>query len=227
MSTLSIIGSVIGLGVTGLDPVAPFVVMPALVAGARRRTVVLFFVTAGVFTIATGLVLGESVQFLSSWLDTVTIPSTVRLAGQALVAASLGCWAVYRFIHRRDEPSGKMSALVRGPVMMVLIGAAWGVSSTADPSFLTLATIDSQNDDLASSLAIFMGWFLISQAPLGCLLLALMAGRESAPVQRVLAGIQRLAAPTALLLTAALAGASVLLAMNTVTFLAEGSFWPV
>lgn len=227
MNTLSIFGSVVGLGVAGLDPVAPFVVMPALAAGARRRTVFLFIITAGVFTIATGLALGESVQFLRSWLEKLTIPTSVRLAAQTLLAVGLGCWAAYRFAHRRDTPSGRMASLVRGPVMMVLLGALWGISSTGDPSFLALATIDSQNNDLATSLAIFTGWFLVSQAPLGCLLLALLAGRDSAPVQRALGMIQRLAAPTAMILTAALAAAAVLLAVNTATFLSEGSFWPV
>lgn len=227
MTTLSILGSVVGLGVAGLDPVAPFVVMPALAAGVRRRTVLLFFVTIGVFTLATGLALGSSVQFLTSWLETLIIPTSVRLVGQALAAVGLGAWAAYRFAHRRETSSGKKTSLIRGPVMMILLGALWGVSSTADPSFLALATIDSQNDDLVASLAIFAGWILVSQLPLGCLMLALMAGRDSAPVQRALGMIQRLAAPAAMILTAALAVASVLLVVNIATFLTEGSFWPV
>ena len=56
-----------------------------------------------------------------------------------------------------------------------------------DPSFLALSAIDSHNDNLLVSVVLFLGWFVVSQASLCAVVLALAAGRDCAPVRRSLA----------------------------------------
>lgn len=227
MNAIEIAGSVLGLGLAGLDPVGALMVVPALAAGARRRIVMLFFGTAAFFTIATGLVLGESVQYLTIWLESLTIPGTARLVAQVIVAAVLGWWAVHRWSHRKDSrPEKKRSVLAR-PVAMSLAGTFWGFSAVTDPSFLALAAIDSRIENMLVSVAVFAGWFVVSQAPLCAVVLTLAAGRDSKPVRYSLTLAQRLAAPTAVILTLLLVASSVLLFLNAVTYLSGGAFWPV
>lgn len=227
MNAWAITGSVVGLGIAGLDPLGALMVVPALAAKARRRVVMLFFTTAAFFTIATGLVLGESVRHLTAWLENLTVPAPVRLAVQLVAAAGLGWWAAHRWVHRKDPKQEKGRSVLAGPVAMSLAGTFWGVSAVTDPSFLALAAIDSRIENLLVSVAIFAGWFVVSQAPLCAVVLALAAGRDSAPVRRSLALAQRLAAPTAVILTFLLAATAGFLILNAVTYLTGGAFWPV
>ncbi|WP_431710741.1 hypothetical protein [Glutamicibacter uratoxydans] len=188
MNAWAITGSVVGLGIAGLDPLGALMVMPAVMAGVRRHVVMLFFTTAAFFTIATGVLLGESVQYVVSWLENLTVPVSVRLAVQIVTAAGLGWWAIYRWIHRKDPKQEKKSKTVLvGPMAMSLAGTFWGVSAVTDPSFLALAAIDSRIGNLLVSVALYLGWFVVSQAPLCAVVLALAAGRDSAPVRRSLA----------------------------------------
>lgn len=227
MNALKIAGSVLGLGLAGLDPVGALMVVPALAAGARRRIVMLFFGTAAFFTITTGLVLGESVQYLTTWLEALAIPGPVRLVIQVVVAAGLGWWAVDRWSHRKDSKPEKKRSVLAGPVAMSLAGTFWGLSAVTDPSFLALAAIDSRIENLLVSVAVFTGWFVVSQAPLCAVVLTLAAGRDSTPVRYSLALAQRLATPTAVILTLLLAVSSVLLLLNACTYLSGGAFWPI
>ncbi|HLS92056.1 MAG TPA: hypothetical protein VK015_00915 [Microbacterium sp.] len=227
MNPLAVVGSVIGLGVAGLDPVGALMVIPAIAAGARRRVVMAFFLTSAVVTVATGLILGESVQLLTRWLADLTIPDPVRLLAQLVAAAALGWWAVHRFNHRNDPEDDKKKSALGGAVGMTLLGAFWGVSAVTDPSFLALAAIDSQIDSVLASVAVYVGWFVVSQAPLCVVVLTLAAGRNSAPVQRAIAFARRLAKPTDAILTALLALAALLLVLNAATLAVAGAFWPI
>lgn len=69
-----------------------------------------------------------------------------------------------------------------------------------DPSFLALVAIDSRIESLLTSVAVFTSWVLVSHIPLSLVMLALPAGRDSAPVRRAIVLAQHLAAPTAVIL---------------------------
>ena len=225
MSALAVIGSVVGLGIAGLDPIGALMVVPALAARAKRRVVMLFFGMAALVTVATGLVLGESVQYVTAWIENLSVPVVARMAVQVVLAVALGWWAVYRWVRRKDPKSEKKS-LLTGPTAMSLAGAFWGISAVTDPSFLALAVIDSRISSLLASVLVFTGWFLVSQAPLCVVVLALAAGRNSLPVRRALALAQRLAGPTKILMTLLIALAAACFAASTVIYLLTGAFWP-
>ncbi|MEU2199221.1 hypothetical protein [Isoptericola sp. NPDC019482] len=228
MSTLAVVGSVFGLGVAGLDPFGALLVVPALAAGARRRVVLLFFATAWLTTVLTGLVLGESVQHVVAWLrDALSVPDPVRLVAQLVAAAGLGVWAARRWVRRHDPAPERKRSVLAGPVAMSLAGIFWGVSALSDPTFYALATVGASAPSLLAGAAVFTGWFLVSQAPLCLVVLALAAGKDSPPVRRAVALARRTARPAADVLTALLAATAVLLAANAATFVSGGAYWPV
>lgn len=228
MNPLAAIGGVVGFGVAGLDPLGALMVVPALAAGARRRVVLLFFGTAWLTTVLTGIVLGESVQHVAAWLrNLLTVPDPVRLTVQLVLATGLGLWAAHRWAHRNDpKPEKTKKPRLAGPVGMSLMGIFWGVTALTDPSFYGVATISTSMSSIVAVTAVFTGWFLISQAPLCLVVLALAAGRDSRPVQRALGFARRTARPAAYVMTALLAAASLFLLVNGSTYLATGTYWP-
>lgn len=228
MNPLAAIGGIVGFGAAGLDPFGALVVVPALAHGARRRVVLLFFGMAWIATVLTGLVLGESVQHVVAWLrDLLDVPDPMRLTVQLVLAAGLGLWAARRWAHRNDtKPEKTKKPMLAGPVGMSLMGIFWGVSALTDPSFYGVATISATMPSLLAAAAVFTGWFLISQAPLCLVVLALAAGKDSRPVQRAVALARRVARPTSYVMTALLAAASLLLLVNGLTYLVAGTFQP-
>lgn len=227
MNPGALIASVIGLGAAGLDPVGALLVVSALAAGARRRDVMLFFATSALFTIAAGVLLGETVQFVIDWVGGLAVPDGVRLTVELAGAATLGWWAAHRWRHRSDpRPIKKKRSVLAGPFAMALAGAGWGITAVTDPSFLALIAVDSRVENLLVSTAVFTGWFLISQAPLCAIVLALGAGRDSPLVARALAMTQKLVAPAAVFLTVLLALTSLLLAVDSASYVLSGQFWP-
>ncbi|GGU43576.1 hypothetical protein [Nocardioides albus] len=228
MTPLAAIGGIVGFGVAGLDPFGALVVVPALAAGARRRIILLFFGTAWLATVLTGMVLGESVQHVAAWLrNLLLVPDPVRLTVQLVLAAGLGLWAAYRWAHRDDtKPEKTKRPKLAGPVGMSLMGTFWGVSALTDPSFYGVATISASMQSMLAVAAVFTGWFLISQAPLCLVMLTLAAGRDSRPVQRAVSFARRTARPAAYVMTALLAAGSIFLVVNGVAYLATGTYWP-
>lgn len=227
MNPLAAIGGIIGFGIAGLDPFGALVVVPALSVGVRRRVILLFFGTAWLTTVLTGIALGESVQHVAAWLrDLFTVPEPVRLTVQLVVAAGLGLWAAHRWAHRNDTKPERTKPMLAGPIGMSLMGTFWGVSALTDPSFFGVATIGASMQSMLAVAAVFTGWFLISQAPLCVVVLALAAGRDSRPVQRAIRFARRIARPAAYVMTVLLAAASLLLIVNGGTYLATGTYWP-
>lgn len=228
MNPLAAIGGTVGFGVAGLDPFGALVVVPALAAGARRRVILLFFGSAWLATVLTGVVLGESVQHVAAWLrNLLSVPDPVRLTVQLVLAVSLGLWAAYRWAHRNDtKPEKTKKPKLGGPVGMSLMGTFWGVSALTDPSFYGVATISASMQSLLAVVAVFTGWFLISQAPLCLVVLTLAAGRDSRPVRRAIGFARRTARPAAYVMTVLLAAASLFLLVNGGTYLATGTYWP-
>lgn len=228
MNPLAAIGGIVGFGVAGLDPFGALVVVPALATGARRRVILLFFGTAWLTTVLTGIVLGESVQHVVAWLrNLLMVPDAVRLTVQLVTATSLGLWAAHRWMHRNDaRPEKTKKSMLAGPTGMSLMGIFWGVSALTDPSFYGVATISSSMPSILAVAAVFTGWFLISQAPLCVVVLALAAGRDSRPVQRAVRFARRTARPAAYVMTALLAAASLFLLVNGGAYLATGAYWP-
>ncbi|MEU6136903.1 hypothetical protein [Nocardioides sp. NPDC047086] len=228
MNPLAAIGGIVGFGIAGLDPFGALVVVPALATGARRRVVLLFFGTAWLTTVLTGLALGESVQHVVAWLrNLLSVPDPVRLVAQLVTGTGLGLWAARRWTHRNDVKSERTKAsMLAGPTGMSLMGIFWGVSALTDPSFYGVATIGASMPSLLAVAAVFTGWFLISQAPLCLVVLALAAGRDSRPVQRAVALARRTARPAAYVMTGLLTAAALFLILNGVTYLATGTYWP-
>lgn len=228
MNPLAAIGGIIGFGVAGLDPFGALVVVPALATGARRRVILLFFGTAWLTTVLTGIMLGESVQHVVAWLrNLLAVPDPVRLTVQLVAGTGLGLWAARRWASRNDtKPEKTKGSMLAGPTGMSLMGIFWGVSALTDPSFYGVATISASMPGILAVTAVFTGWFLISQAPLCLVVLALAAGKESRPVQRAVALARRTARPAAYVMTALLAAASVFLLLNGLIYLATGTYWP-
>lgn len=226
MNGFALAGSVFGLGVAGLDPFGALMVVPALAAGAKRRIVMWFFGMAALCTVLTGLVVGESVQHVSAWLARLAVPAPVRLIAQAAAAAALGAWAAVRWA-RRGAPKREKASVLVGPVAMALAGALWGVSAVTDPSFLALVAVDAGVESLPVSTAVFAGWFVISQAPLCLVVLALVTGKDTRPVRGAVALARRLEAPAGSAVTLLLAAGAVLLALNALSYPVAGRFWPL
>lgn len=229
MNPLAVIGGIIGFGVAGLDPFGALVVVPALATGARRRVVLLFFGTAWLTTVLTGIMLGESVQHVVTWLrNLLAVPDPVRLTLQLATASGLGLWAAHRWTHRNDtKPERTKRSMLAGPTGMSLMGIFWGVSALTDPSFYGVATISASMPGILAVAAVFTGWFLISQAPLCLVVLALAAGKDSRPVQRAVALARRTARPASYVMTALLAAASLFLFVNGLSYPVAGTYWPV
>jgi len=228
VNPLAVIGSVFGLGIAGLDPFGALIVVPALAAGARRRIILLFFAVAWFTTVLTGLVLGESVQHVAAWMrDAIAVPGPVRLVVELVAAAALGTWAVRRWVRRNEPRAPSRRPLLAGPVAMSLAGTFWGVSALSDPTFYGLAAVASNTPSLVTAAAVFTGWFLISQAPLCLVVLALAAGKDSRPVKRAIALARRTARPAGHVMTILLALAALLLVANAGTYLINGLFWPI
>lgn len=229
MNPLAAIGGIIGFGVAGLDPFGALVVVPALATGTRRRVILLFFGTAWLTTVLTGIMLGESVQHVVAWLHNLfAVPDPVRLTVQLVAGTGLGLWATRRWARRNDtKPERTKKSILAGPTGMSLMGIFWGVSALTDPSFYGVATISASMPGILAVVAVFTGWFLISQAPLCMVVLALAAGKDSRPVQRAMALARRTARPASYVMTALLAAASILLIVNGATYLAAGVYWPV
>ncbi|MFD4324437.1 hypothetical protein ACFWQC_07370 [Nocardioides sp. NPDC058538] len=228
MNPLAAIGGIVGFGVAGLDPFGALVVVPALATGARRRVVLLFFGTAWLTTVLTGIALGESVQHVVAWLrNLLSVPDPVRLTVQLVTAIGLGLWAAHRWAHRNDaRPEKTKKSMLAGPTGMSLMGVFWGVSALTDPSFYGVATIGASMPSLLAGAAVFSGWFLISQAPLCLVVLTLAAGKDSRPVQRAVALARRTARPASYVMTALLATASLFLVASAAAYLATGTYWP-
>jgi hypothetical protein len=100
------------------------------------------------------------------------------------------------------------------------------VSALTDPSFYGVATISASMQSVLAVAAVFTGWFLISQAPLCLVVLALAAGRDSRPVQHAVRLARRTARPAAYVMTALLAASSLFLIVNSGSYLATGTYWP-
>lgn len=228
MNPLAAAGGVVGFGVAGLDPFGALVVVPALAAGARRRVILLFFGTAWITTVLTGIVLGESVQHVVAWLrNLLDVPDPVRLTVELATAAGLGLWATHRWLRRNEvKPESTKKPKLAGPVGMSLMGIFWGVTALTDPSFFGVASISAGMSSLLGVVAVFTGWFLISQAPLCVVVLALATGRDSRPVQRAVALARRTARPAAYVMTGLIAATSLFLLANGLTYLATGTFRP-
>lgn len=228
MSPLAMTAAVIGLGLGGFDPFGALIVLPAIAAGARRRAVAGFFLSAAVVTIATGLVLGESVQYVTRFLaDAIEVPDPVRLMIQAVAAVGIGVWAWVRW-HRRNAPQKQRSRPSRlvGMWPMTLAGVLWGISALTDPTFYGAAALSATTPSAVSSAIIFTAWFLISQLPLCLVVTALALGQDSALFTRVTRLVSRLSTTTAPLLTILLAATSFLLFLNAGTYLVTGEFSP-
>ncbi|MEI7057666.1 hypothetical protein WBG06_17715 [Nocardioides sp. CCNWLW239] len=229
MNPLAAVGSVVGFGVAGFDPFGALIVVPALATGARRRVILLFFGTAWITTVLTGIVLGESVQHVVDWLrNLLDVPDPVRLTVQLAIATGLGLWAAHRWAHRNDtKPEKTKSSMLAGPTGMSLMGIFWGVTALTDPSFYGVATISASMSSLVAVAAVFTGWFLISQAPLCLVVIALAAGKDSRPVRHAVALARRTARPAAYVMTVLVAAISLLLLVNGMTYLVTGTFRPV
>ncbi|MFE7223850.1 hypothetical protein ACFU7D_03595 [Nocardioides sp. NPDC057577] len=228
MNPLAAIGGIVGFGVAGLDPFGALVVVPALAGGARRRVVLLFFGTSWLTTVLTGIMLGESVQHVVAWLrNLLGVPDPVRLAVQLATATGLGLWAARRWTHRNDtKPERTKRSMLAGPTGMSLMGIFWGVSALTDPSFYGVATIGASMPSILAVAAVFTGWFLISQAPLCLVVLALAAGKDSRPVQRAVSLARRTARPASYVMTGLLAATSLFLLLNSLTLPVTGAFRP-
>lgn len=227
MNVAGTIGGVFGLGIAGLDPIGALIALPALASGARRRVIVIFFTAALVTTVATGVALGESVQYVIAWLtEVLTVPDPLRLTLQLAGAAGLGYWAARRWRDRNKPKPEKKKPHASGVAGMGLLGIAWGASSLTDPTFFGVAAIGATLPGVVPAALAYAGWFLVSQAPLAAVALTLAAGRDSAPVRRVSTIARRLARPTSHMFTALLGLAAIALAINAVTYLLAGSFWP-
>lgn len=229
MNPLAAIGGVFGLGVAGLDPFGALIVVPALATGTRRRVVLLFFGAAFLTTVLTGVVLGESVQYVSAWLgDGIAIPDPVRLVVQLFAGACFALWATRRWARRNNVSQEKGSkSILAGPVGMLVAGIFWGVSALTDPSFYGVATIATGLQNTLGFVLAFSGWFLVSQAPLCLVVLTLAAGRGSRPVQCAVAFAQRIARPAGYAMTALLAVVALLLILNGLTYLGGAGYWPL
>lgn len=228
MNPLAAIGAIVGFGVAGLDPFGALVVVPALTGGARRRVILLFFSTAWLTTVLTGIMLGESVQHVVAWLrNLLSVPDPARLVVQLITATGLGLWATRRWTHRNDtKPEKTKESMLAGPTGMSLMGIFWGVSALTDPSFYGVATIGASMPSILAVAAVFTGWFLISQAPLCLVVLALAAGKDSRPVQRAVSLARRTARPASYVMTGLLAATSLFLLLNGLTFPVTGAFRP-
>lgn len=228
MNPLAAMGAILALGVAGLDPFGALIVVPALSAGARRRVVLVFFGAALLTTVAVGVLLGESVQHVSGWLSqALSVPTWVRATVELAGAAALAGWAVRRWTRRDDPARPRGRTALAGSVGMLLAGVGWGASALSDPSFYGVAAIASRLHSTTASVAAYTGWFLLSQAPLVALVIALTAGRRSRPVRRLIVMARRLAKPSALVMTVLLALLAVLLVGNAATLLVTGAFWPI
>ncbi|MFJ9388444.1 hypothetical protein ACIRON_06480 [Nocardioides sp. NPDC101246] len=228
MNPLAAIGGIVGFGVAGLDPFGALVVVPALAGGARRRVILLFFGTAWLTTVLTGIMLGESVQHVVAWLrNLLNVPDPVRLTVQLATGTGLGLWAARRWTHRNDvKPEKTKRSMLAGPTGMSLMGIFWGVSALTDSSFYGVATISASMPSILAVAAVFTGWFLISQAPLCLVVLALAAGKDSRPVRRAVSFARRTARPASYVMTGLLAATSLFLLLNGLTLPVTGAFRP-
>lgn len=221
--------SVLGLGLAGFDPFGALIVLPALAMGAKRRVVVLFFVVSGLATVLAGVLLGQSVELIFAWLaENLAIPAPARAALQVLAAGALGYWAVRRWNARHEPPKERRKKpFLAGAAGMSLAGLGWGVGALTDPTFFGVAGVTTTFQSTLEVTLAFTAWFLVSQAPLVLVVLALAAGRDSWIMRRVGALAEKLARPTSYLLTFTLAILALALAANAVSYLASGAFWPV
>lgn len=228
MNTFAALTATVGLGLAGLDPIGALMIIPAVLSGTRRRVIALFPLFTVVATLVTGLVLGESIGLIVDWLRrTFSISDTSRGVLQIVVAALLALWVI-RKLRKRDEsdrPKTRKS-LMSGPFGLSMVGVLWGVASLTDPSFFGVAAIAAGRGLIEAS-GLYLLWGVVSQAPLVVLMVALVAGKNSHPVQRAMEWAEKSAKPAGNLMTVLLGAVAVLLVANALTFFVAGTYWPI
>jgi|GEM_PF-5761001 len=228
MNLPTAISTVVGLGLLGLDPFGALIVISSIATGVRRRVVIVFFATALVSTVLTGFLLDESVQHINAWItSTFTVTPSVRATVQLLATVGLGLWTAHAWKHRNQQRKDSKATVLAGASGMVLLGIFWGVSAITDPSFYGITALSAASESIAFAVAAFTGWFLVSQAPLTLVVLTLAAGKNSSAVRRAISLAQATAKPARYTLAILLAIATVALALNTLTYVANGTFWPL
>ena len=228
MNTVGALAASAGLGIAGLDPVGALLIIPSVLKGTRRRVIALFPLFTVVVTVVTGLVLGESIGAILDWFRrTFSFSDTTRGVLQIVVAVPLLAWAIRRWAKRNEPEAPKTrKSPLEGPLGLSLLGVFWGVSAVTDPSFLALAAIAAGRGAVEAS-GLYLVWVVVSQLPLFILMLALVAGRNSHPVQRAMDWAGKLMKPADSLLTVLLGLGAVLLVANVLTYFVGGEYWPV
>ena len=215
---VELLGTAIGLGVVGLDPVGALVAIGALAGGARDRAVVAFGVTVVLVTTVFGTALSLIVGVRLAEIDWRVLDAghAFWAAGEAAAGAGLLAWGTRR-VHR---PATAAAPPQRGHSVLALLGTGvlFGVGAVLDPTFVALVVLAGRKGGLLEAGLAHLVWILVSQAPLVVILSAVLTGNHAAVVGRSRARWQQLRPAMARIGTGLALAAGVVL-------LVDGGWW--
>ncbi len=183
---LTTLAQAVGLGIAGIDPFGAAILLSAITAGASRAGVVAFTTAAVGTTVAAGVAVTVAGRDLFEWATDLvpSADSAVWAVAELVAAVVIVAWLVRRR-RRGDRPATERTSPTRGgPLAYAAAGAAFSVTGIVDPTFLATAAI-AGSTSLATLVAAFTLWTVISQFMLVGLFVAYLAGAHRPLLERV------------------------------------------
>lgn len=234
MTSWQAIGACVALSIAGFDPFGALALLAATARGAGRRAALAFTAAGAVVIIAAAMAL-DLLAYAVLPHALPHIPDIVWGTLEALAAVGLLVWGVRRVMSRRNAGPGQPDGAdgtgeegrrrLRGTSTgtMALAGAAYGLTVLGDPGFWGLVALVHRLQ-AGPALGIAVLWWLLSQAPLVALAVAIAFGAGEPAGRWMRRSWQRIVGPLGRVGTAAILLAGLVLSVDVGLWLVTGSF---
>ena len=228
---MQILLTTIGLGVAGIDPFAAVALLAAIMAGASRRKVLVFFASMFVFTVAIGVILsiaGDSVIYaITDILPSDNNPAWMYV--NLMIIAALGGWLAYRWhrhVRPRPQRNNRTKRKLGGSIWSFAIaGIIYSfIGAFSDVTFYATVAVAAQAGNIFAIIGLHILWFVLGQFMLIALVVAYLMGAHKKLVHQSDLFWQKHKHRMPLLLYSAAGLAIVILLVDIVLFLVNGKY---
>ena len=176
------------LGLAGIGPTGTLIILTALSMGISKKQIMKVTLTTFFGTVLVGVIFSK---VLSSGVDAIAdllnrIPHFVYTCLELISGIALLIWGLGRIfckkkiVHAKEKKeSFFVRFLNKG---MFLLGVIFAFAALADPSFMALLAISTQNDNIFLIALANATWILICQFPIFVLTVAVMFDKHESVI---------------------------------------------